>query len=156
MSVQTLLRQTNALYKQIGFETPITSKSAKVLGVSTAFFLGCTDDEVRILGRWKDLGTSQHYRSLDHSTLLNVFTKLSLNPEVPNNASYSSSNFASFSDRLVGLPLCCQQTILFSYQNHSCPPVPSSSNSVQPNFSSQASTLTWLVNSGWVWSNNPN
>ncbi len=128
--------------------------------MSTAFFLGLDDDQIRILGRWKDISTSQYYRNLDHSTLLNIFSKLSLNPEVQHNKP-QSLNFASFSDRLIGLPQCCQHTIFSAYQNHSCQPEVSTSNEVSAstsssNIASQSSTLTWLVKSGWVWTPNPN
>ncbi len=112
VSVQTLMRQVNVLYQKLGFAQTITSKSAKVLGVTTAFFLGMTDDEVRILGRWKDISTSQYYRSIDHSTLLNIFSKLHLTPEKKHDSSHSVINFSSFSDRLVGLSSYCKSVIL--------------------------------------------
>ena len=160
VSVQTLMRQINILYKKLGFTETISSKSAKVLGVSTAFFLGMTDDEVRILGRWKDISTSQYYRSIDHTTLLNIFSKLHLSPETKHDSSHSVIKFSSFSDRLVGLSSCCKSVILSAYNNHSCQPtnvslssnvIPTETFSSHSALSSQSSTLTWLLNTGWVW-----
>jgi len=160
VSVQTLMRQINILYKKLGFTEIISSKSAKVLGVSTAFFLGMTDDEVRILGRWKDISTSQYYRSIDHTTLLNIFSKLHLSPETKHDSSHSVIKFSSFSDRLVGLSSCCKSVILSAYNNHSCQPtnaslssnvIPTETFSSHSALSSQTSTLTWLLNTGWVW-----
>ena len=150
VSAQTLLRQINDLYKKVGFDSSITAKSAKVLGVSTAFFLGLSDDQIRILGRWKDISTSQYYRSVDHSTLLSIFSRLSLFPEKKDDFSCTSN----FSDRLVGLPSCCKSVISEAYHTHSCQSSSNTSN-IHPidssQTSTQSSTLTWLVNTGWTW-----
>ena len=74
------MRNVNNLYAKVGFNTKISSKSAKVLGTSLAFELGMSNDQVMLLGRWKNPATAQYYRSVDPSTLLDVFSKIVLNP----------------------------------------------------------------------------
>ncbi len=74
------MKSINTIYSKVGFSLRITSKSAKVLGTSLAFELGMTDDQVMILGRWKNPATAQYYRSIDPSTLLKIFSTLVLNP----------------------------------------------------------------------------
>ncbi len=71
-----------------------------------------SDDQIRILGRWKDISTSQYYCSVDQFTLLSIFSKLSLIPESKNESSHAVANFSSFSDLLV-------VNLLF-YQTHTC------------------------------------
>ena len=53
ISISTLMRNVNNLYAKVGFNTKISSKSAKVLGTSLAFELGMSNDQVMLLGRWK-------------------------------------------------------------------------------------------------------
>jgi hypothetical protein len=74
------MKDVNNLYQPLGLAYKITSKSAKSLGVSTAFKLGMSDDHIRVLGRWRSISTAQHYRAIDDSTLLNIFSRISLKP----------------------------------------------------------------------------
>lgn len=72
-----MFRDINKLYAIIGYHTPTTGKSAKVLGVTLAFQLGLSNDEIRILGRWRSLSTAQHYRNVEPSKLLKLSTAIS-------------------------------------------------------------------------------
>jgi hypothetical protein len=83
ISPGTLLRDVNAIYSSLGLSYKITGKSAKSLGVSTAFMQGMSDDEIMILGRWRNIATSRHYRLVDDATLYNIYSKLQLPDIVP-------------------------------------------------------------------------
>ncbi len=42
-----------------------------------------SDDHVRILGRWRSIVTAQHYREVDDSTLLKIFSRLLIKSNLP-------------------------------------------------------------------------
>ncbi len=83
ISNQTILRDVNKIYTNLGLDYKITTKSMKSLGVSTAFRIGMSDDHVRILGRWRSIVTAQHYREVDDSTLLKIFSRLLIKSNLP-------------------------------------------------------------------------
>ena len=72
------MKDVNLIYSNLGLKYKITSKSAKSLGVSSAFRLGMSDDHIRVLGRWRSIATAQHYRAIDDTTLLEIFSKIML------------------------------------------------------------------------------
>lgn len=78
ISAATLMKDVNLIYRNLGLDYNITSKSAKSLGVSTAFKLGMSDDHIRVLGRWRSISTAQHYRAIDDTTLLEIFSRIIL------------------------------------------------------------------------------
>ena len=73
---QTLLKNLNMVYRSVGFNTHISGKSAKALGVSLAFESGMSDEQVRILGRWASIQTARHYFNISSGTLLSIGKKL--------------------------------------------------------------------------------
>ena len=72
------MKDVNLIYSNLGLKHKITSKSAKSLGVSSAFRLGMSDDHIRVLGRWRSIATAQHYRAIDDTTLIEIFSKIML------------------------------------------------------------------------------
>ena len=68
----SILASLNTLYTSIGHPDRVTGKSAKCCGVSTAFKIGLTNDEIRVLGRWKSVETPQFYREIDPGRISNV------------------------------------------------------------------------------------
>jgi hypothetical protein len=77
VSTKTLLSDINKMYAKCGYHINTTGKSAKVLGVTLAFELGLSNDEIRILGRWRSLSTAQHYRNVEPQKLLKLGTAIS-------------------------------------------------------------------------------
>lgn len=73
---KTLLKDVNIIYTKLGYPRRITGKSAKVLGVSLAFSAGLSEDDIRILGRWKSADTARHYRSISPEKLLSIGASL--------------------------------------------------------------------------------
>ena len=78
ISASTLMKDVNLIYSNLGLKHKITSKSAKSLGVSSAFRLGMSDDHIRVLGRLRSIATAQHYRAIDDTTLIEIFSKIML------------------------------------------------------------------------------
>jgi hypothetical protein len=66
----------NSYYASAGYNQRVTGKSAKYLGVSTAFQMGLTNDQIRLLGRWRSVDTPQHYRNVDPGALRHISLKL--------------------------------------------------------------------------------
>ena len=64
-----MLVNVNDMYRGTGYLQKVTGKTAKQLGVSCAFKRGLSDDDVRLLGRWRSISTAQHYRSIDPAKL---------------------------------------------------------------------------------------
>ena len=87
ISVNTLLKDINGMYRYIGFNTKITCKSAKCLGVSLAYEAGLTSEEVRILGRWRCEDTARHYLNISDRKILTVARTLTL-ATMDDNVSY--------------------------------------------------------------------
>ena len=62
----------------------ITGKSCKYLGVSTCFSMGLTNDQIRILGRWKSGDTPQYYRNVYPGALKVISLTLTSALHTPN------------------------------------------------------------------------
>lgn len=87
ISANTLLKDTNEIYRSVGYNTKITCKSAKCLGVSLAYEAGLSSEEVRILGRWRCENTARHYLNISDKKILKVARTLTL-ATMDNNVSY--------------------------------------------------------------------
>lgn len=110
VSAKTLLRDVNALYAKVGYHIRTTGKSAKVLGVTLAYQLGLSDDEIRILGRWRSVATAQHYRNVEAGKILKLSGAITLNIHTP--LVIAPSSFAP------------QPTELEASASHTSPPGP--------------------------------
>ena len=78
ISSDTVMKNFNTLLQKVNFNTRVTTKCFKILGVSTAFRCGLSTEEVRILGRWKSLESVQHYRHTLPWTLIEMSSNLTL------------------------------------------------------------------------------
>lgn len=82
LSYTSIVADINSYYASAGYNQRVTGKSAKYLGVSTAFQMGLTNDQIRLLGRWRSVDTPQHYGNVDPGALRHISLKLAsaLNP----------------------------------------------------------------------------
>lgn len=87
----------------------------KSLAVSTAFRIGMKDDEVRILGRWRSIATAQHYREVDDSTLLNIFSRLLIQPNLSDSHETNPQQTQHHSSNIVTYPLASQHPHMISW-----------------------------------------
>jgi hypothetical protein len=82
VATDTLFRDINKLYEAVGYYIKTTGKSAKVLGVTLAYSLGLSDDEVRILGRWRSIHTAQHYRNVEPRKIIKISNRIRLQENI--------------------------------------------------------------------------
>ena len=87
----------NTLYTSIGHPHRVTGKSAKYCGVSTAFKLGLSNDDIRLLGRWRSCETPQYYRQVDPMRLHNISRVMNLSIVSGNAPDMEPSSVSSLS-----------------------------------------------------------
>ena len=126
ISYTTMIDTINRLYSEIGYSHRVTGKSAKYLGVSTAFARGLTNDEIRLLGRWKSCETPQHYRQVDPGRLHRISCVMNLVIASDNPVESSLSLTLSSTTR----PTTPQQIVPEQVQCPVQPPPPSSQEDI--------------------------
>lgn len=112
ISYTTMIDTINRLYSEIGYSHRVTGKSAKYLGVSTAFARGLTNDEIRLLGRWKSCETPQHYRQVDPGRLHRISCVMNLVIASDNSVESSRSHSLSLTLSSTARPASPPQQVV--------------------------------------------
>ena len=78
ISQTSLVSGMRELAKAVGFEPPISGKSAKIAGTSASFANGLSDEDIRDKGRWKTTESALYYRRLAESYRLKLARAISI------------------------------------------------------------------------------